>query len=74
MVSVTVFVNPFTDAQKAQDEEDEAKRLKEEEETTYKEELGSWFSNPAPEAAAAGSGVGKYLPQTGEPSAKRARQ
>ena len=79
ILNVNVFVNPFNDAQKAQEEEDEKERLKQEEENTYKEELGSWFSNPVPSNAQPGfKGVGKYMPSTsgddGQPPPKRPRQ
>eukprot|EP00658_Telonema_sp_P-2_P046991 TRINITY_DN3541_c0_g1_i2.p1 TRINITY_DN3541_c0_g1~~TRINITY_DN3541_c0_g1_i2.p1 ORF type:complete len:577 (-),score=176.64 TRINITY_DN3541_c0_g1_i2:373-2103(-) len=75
IISIQVFVNPFADHEKAQEEEDEAARKKAEEEKVYKEELGSWFSNPAPQGST--GGVGKYMPQVGggaEPAPKRLKQ
>ena len=70
ILSVDIFVNPFDDEAKKVAEEEEAKRKKAEEESTYREELGSWFSNPAPEAAS-GTGVGHLLREAQKESAAK---
>lgn len=44
-----------------------------EEDSKYKEELGSWFSNPAP-SAATGTGVGKYLREAQQEAASQAKR
>lgn len=68
----TVFVNPYKDEEEAERKLAEAERIKAEQQAgplTKEEEVGTWFSNPSGEAAAASSsGVGKYLQakQTGK--------
>ena len=63
-------MNPFEDEQKKQEEEEAAAAKKKAEENEYREELGSWFSNPTPQAAT-GTGVGKYLREAQQSAAKR---
>lgn len=73
IINTTLYVNPFDDETKKQEEEDEAARKKAIEEDKYKEELGSWFSNPAP-SAQTGTGVGKYLREAQAAAAAQERK
>ncbi|KAL4568785.1 hypothetical protein LXL04_024401 [Taraxacum kok-saghyz] len=62
IISVSVFVNPYSEP----DEEEEEEKKREEEKSVDDEEnekIGSWYSNPGTgvEAEGGGGGVGKYL-------------
>ncbi|CAH1413379.1 unnamed protein product [Lactuca virosa] len=62
IISVSVFVNPYSEP----DEEEEEEKKNEEEKTVDDEEnekIGSWYSNPGTgvEVDDSGGGVGKYL-------------
>jgi peptidyl-prolyl cis-trans isomerase-like protein 2 len=73
ITGVTVFVNPYRDMleeeAKRKEAEEKKKGVKEGGGANAGEEFGSWFSNPAAAAGAAGKetgagGVGKYLKAT----------
>ncbi|XP_059624017.1 peptidyl-prolyl cis-trans isomerase CYP65 [Cornus florida] len=62
IISVTVFVNPYSEP----DEEEEREKAKDDKnaEDEENDKVGSWYSNPGTgtmESGSAGGGVGKYL-------------
>ncbi|KAJ9564264.1 hypothetical protein OSB04_000230 [Centaurea solstitialis] len=59
IISVSVFVNPYSEPDEEEEKNDEEKIVEDEE----NEKIGSWFSNPGTGAdpEASGGGVGKYL-------------
>ncbi|KAK2983294.1 LOW QUALITY PROTEIN: hypothetical protein RJ640_030573, partial [Escallonia rubra] len=60
IISVTVFVNPYTESDEEEEKANDVKVAEDEE----NDKVGSWYSNPGTgttETGAAGGGVGKYL-------------
>ncbi|KAK3020820.1 hypothetical protein RJ639_047692 [Escallonia herrerae] len=60
IISVTVFVNPYTESDEEEEKANDVKVAEDEE----NDKVGSWYSNPGTgttETGSAGGGVGKYL-------------